>query len=136
RFAEFGRLSSGIFHDLLNPINAIVLTINKLNVHSTLEVPELRTQLNHAIKASKQMEVFIRAIRKQIQTHGTHTTFSLNEEIEQVLDMISFKAREQQVDIRFEADEEIRSYGNALKFHQVITNLVINAIDAYDNKSL
>ncbi len=131
RFAEFGRLSSGLFHDLLNPLTAVALNINKLEQSPHPEAPEIANYVRKAVKASKRMEHFIEAIRKQIRTEELSEIFSVNDEIEQAIELLSYKARLANVSIMFVADTPIKVYGNAIKFHQIISNLISNAIDAY-----
>jgi signal transduction histidine kinase len=54
----------------------------------------------------------------------------LNEEIQQAIEILGYKARKAQVDVLFLSTEEIKIWGDSLKFHQVVVNLLSNAIDA------
>ncbi|NDE68401.1 hypothetical protein EB052_02220, partial [bacterium] len=75
RFVEFGKLSSGIFHDLLNPLSVVSANVERLDSSIHPDIPEIKSDLTGAIKASRRMERFIDTIRKQIQTQDTKTTF-------------------------------------------------------------
>lgn len=127
RFAEFGRLSSGLFHDLINPLTAVSLNIEKVK-----NAGETKQYVDKAIVAAKKMEDMVSAVRKQLSRQEIKTFFSINEEIKQTIEILSYKILRAHVNIRFLADNEIKTYGDAIKFNQIALNLIINAIDAYN----
>lgn len=129
RFAEFGRLSSGLFHDLINPLTAVSLNMEKV------KESEMSEYLNNATVAAKKMGDMVNAVRKQLLREENEGIFSLNAEIEQVIEVLAHKAQKANVAIHFSGDTEILTYGDAVKFNQVILNLIANAIDA-DGKSV
>ncbi len=133
RFAEFGKLSSGLFHDLINPLTAVALNIESMKKLPGEHFQEAKPYLDKALNASKRMEEFILALRKQIQKQETQSLFSLNEEIEQSMELLGYKARKSGVTMRFIAPRKISTYGNPLKFYQIIANLISNAIDSYED---
>jgi len=130
RFAEFGRLSSGIFHDLMNPLSALTLNLGEVQKGS----PEKSPCLEGAIRASRKMEDFIVALRSQIRRESNRRYFSLNEEVNQIIKILNHKIIKNNLDLKFLAASEIESYGDPVKFSQVAVNLISNAIDAYDNR--
>lgn len=132
RFAEFGKLSSGLFHDLINPLTAIMLNINKVKLdnESNPDFKLISSEINQAIKASDKMRDFINSVRKQINFQEQLEFFSLNKEIEEAITILDYKARKNKIDIFFEAEENLKTNGNPIKFNQIITNLVSNSIDA------
>ncbi len=134
RFAEFGKLSGGIFHDLLNPLTAVSLSVSKLSAVDTLlgNKDEVAKSIQTAVQATKRMEQFMGSIRKQIKSEDIRRHFLLNEEINDAIAIMAYKAGTMGVTINFETEEKISFSGNPLKFNQVITNLIANAIDAYD----
>lgn len=136
RFAEFGKISSGVFHDLVNPLNAVSLNIEKLKNNSEkLQISETAKYIESAIRSANKLETLISAVRKQLIRKKSKTIFSLNEEIEYVIDVLSHKAKKNQVTINFSASENIEIYGEAIKFNQVILNLVVNGIESCINNN-
>lgn len=133
RCAEFGKLSSGIFHDLANPITAVLLNLEGMKDDKNTEITETKSHLSRAIEATKKMEDFILAIRKQIQKQETESFFSLNKEINQVIQIFSYKAKKNGIAVQFESKKDITMYGDAIKFSQLASNLLSNAIDSYEN---
>lgn len=135
RFAEFGKLSSGLFHDLVNPLTTVMLNINKIkddgqnNHHFDL----IRPDIEQIIKASKKMRQFINSVRKQIDSQEKKEIFSLNKEIIDSISILNHKALKNQIAIFFKTSEKILIKGDPIKFSQIITNLISNALDALEN---
>jgi len=136
RLAEFGRLSSGIFHDLVNPLTAVSLNLEQIGggqaerAGGATAIADTKTCLNRALLATRKMEGLVAGIKRQIQRDSQPVDFSVNEEIRQTLDILSYKARRANVVLVFEANSEKRLHGDPVKFGQIISNLAANAIDA------
>lgn len=131
RFAEFGRLASGLFHDLMSPLTSVSLYLEKVNKNNPHEASETRQYLKKAFEASKRIEQFTQAVRKQLQHRQTQELFSLNEGIRQAIQLVAHKAWQAKVQITFHTPTEIVTFDNPLKFHQIMVNLLSNGIDAY-----
>lgn len=132
RFAEFGKLAGGIFHDLINPLTAVTLSINELQ---QIEHARTAATLQQALAAAQRLETFMAAARKQIQLQHVHARFCLNDEIEAAIDVTDYKARQAAITVNFFADAPVHAEGNPLQFYQIVSNLVSNAIDAYEGTS-
>jgi|SRR5579872_1188171 len=132
RFAEFGRMASGLFHDLANPLTSVSLSISQLKESA---VKGTKEYLDQAFQASKNMGEFLQAIRRQLQSQEVQKLFSLNEEVENIIKILNYKAKSAGVEIKYVSGQSIPFFGNPLKFHQVAMNLISNAIDAYENGS-
>jgi signal transduction histidine kinase len=125
-FAEFGRISSGLFHDLMKPLTTITHYIEETQDHSS----EMKAQLNKAIASSRRMGELLRTIKKQIKTSSEVLHFSPNKEISDAIDVLTYQAREFNVSVKFSNTVSFTTFGDAVKFHQIIINLLANAIDA------
>ncbi len=130
RFVEFGRLSSGVFHDILNPLSVVALNIKELPSQTT---PRLQECVDDAVKASRRIEQFMESLKKQVNVESIHERFSCNKEIEDAIRLFAYKARKHNVMVEFEANENLHLTGNPLKFHQIIANLISNALDSYEH---
>ena len=129
RFADFGRLSAGLFHDFVNPLTAVSLNLEQLGTKGK------SLFVKRALEGVRRMESFVGVVRKQIQNQETKGIFVLDKEIAEVINVLSSKAEEAGVDVSFLQEkgyEEIRTFGNPIRFHQLVCNLVLNAIDAYE----
>jgi signal transduction histidine kinase len=125
RFAEFGRSASGLFHDLLNVLNAISLRTEGNAAEET--------SLATAYSTTRRIQQFMRGIQKQLDEKNICESFSLIEGVEQAVQLIAHKAAKENVRIVFLYDKEkpFMYWGIPFKFHQIVMNLIGNAIDAY-----
>lgn len=133
RLAEFGRLSSGIFHDLINPLTALSLNLEQIKNSSETKLKGAKESLNQAIHASHKMEDLITCIKRSIKKEGAKLIFKLNQEIEASIKLLSYKIRQGNININFINNHKIEYQGDAVKFGQIITNLLCNAIDSLDD---
>jgi signal transduction histidine kinase len=135
RLAEFGKISGGLFHDLVNPLTALTLNINKIKLdnENNSYFEKIKDEINQAMRASQKMKDFIISVRKQISFQEEKILFSINKEIEEVIEILNYQLKDNKIDLIFEADKNITIFGNPIKLNQIITNLICNAIDAIDD---
>ncbi len=130
RLAEFGQISSGIFHDLINPLTAVSLNLEQIKTQADSRILDAKSYLNQALLATHKMESLISSIKKQINRENTISLFSPKQEIEQISQILAYKANKANVEIIRLNIQEIKIEGDAVKFGQVILNLLANAIEA------
>lgn len=144
RFAEFGRISSGLFHDLINPLNAVSLNLEKVaqSAHAeaddlaqrskAMPVSQAREYVDGAVRAAKRLEEMVVAVRSQlVSSGGQKVAFSLETTIKQVIEVLGHKARAAQVRLDFVPPQtDIELFGESVKCSQIFMNLIANAIDA------
>lgn len=138
QLAEFGRFSAGLFHELANPLTALNLCMEQMSKECQQNEAweKFGNNIERSTKAAKKMGIFLKGVKKQLSHREEKTKFSLNNEIEEVLEIIEFKAIKNKVNIVFNANKDFFLYNNSLKFHQIASNLISNAIDSYEKKSL
>ncbi len=123
RFAELGQLSSGLFHDIFNLLNAIALRGDES------ENPALES----AYGTTKQIKNFMEAVHHQIDHRDSiKEEFSLSERVECALHLVSRKAQQSRVTVAFARENDARCFNAPLKFHRVVVNLLMNAIESYE----
>lgn len=132
RFAEFGKFSSGIFHDLINPLTSISLIMEKLRGDNQKSRDEALEQIDVAIRASKRMESFLRTAKKQLRLEDHECLFCIRRETEEAITLLEYKKRLLGIEIDVNMPEDYEIYGSPLKFFQIISNLLSNAIDSYE----
>ena len=134
KFAELGKLASGIFHDLTVPLSLVSLNLETLDEErkqNEKKFSSIRNHLERAVMGTKRLESFIGSARKQIQNQEEHKVFLIKEEVMQTVQILEHKALKHSVRVLVDIPEEISFYGNAIRFHQINMNLISNAIDAY-----
>lgn len=133
RLAAFGRISSGVFHDLVNPLTAVSINLEQVKDGPPANISTSKLCLQQAIIAAKKMEKLVAGVKKQILKSTTsEEKFLANNEIEDIREILSYRARQVNVSIIVRCGEDIFLYGCPIKFGQIIMNLVSNAIDACD----
>lgn len=140
RFIEFGKLAGGLFHDFMTPLNLVSLNLENIKEESKEpykdKVVNIQKYLRHAMYGTKRLEKFIAVARKQLHDTNTLQTFSLTRETEQVIKLFTYQAKLAKVTIHFEYNQDIKYHGNQHKISQIITNLLSNALDSYNNMNI
>jgi signal transduction histidine kinase len=131
RFAEFGRIASGLFHDLATPLTSVSLNLERIENGARADPKGQITAAARARQSLQLMEQFIIAARQQVQKQEVKTFFSVPQGINQVVRVLNYKAKKAKVKLSVLSNPELMIFGNALKFGQVITNVISNAIDSY-----
>jgi len=125
RLVEFGRLASGIFHDLMSPLTAVLLNIDNINTtHETAD------RVRIIQRSSRRMESLLLSVQKQLKTQHEEHWFSPTREVTDVLDILGHKARATSVTVTIKSDPTLEILNTSLQFYQIILNLLSNAIDA------
>lgn len=132
RMAESGKQAAGFFHDLMNPLTAIAMSVQDLKNKAPAMADNVKASLDQALTASRRMENFIDAIRRQSQNDEAETVFSLNEEVEQAVLLLQHKTKAAGISISYLANAKIYGRGKPLQFYQIISNLLSNAIESYE----
>jgi len=156
RFAEFGQLASGLFHDLLNLVQTVSLRAERSGGMDGVDGANggsgsaamaasdaNKKMLANAFSVQGEIDRFRDAFRKQLSRDDVKESFSLATGIENVCQFLSYQAKNAGVRLEFEdtrnggsgegRDDDHDSFayfGSPLKFHQVVMNLVLNAIEA------
>jgi signal transduction histidine kinase len=137
RFADFGKLAAGLFHDLVTPLNVVSLNLENLkeetNSDKSKNIKEIRRVLKRAIYSTKGIEKFVKNTRLQLQGQQTKSYFNLVQEIDNALEGLADKALKAEVKLDFGDGSAIHTFGNPFRFHQMAANLVLNAVDSYTN---
>lgn len=130
RFAELGKLSASILHDIANPLTVASLNIGQLNGSYK---PNLIKQTEQSLR---HIERYVESARKQLQASGSVTRFSPHKEARQVASILNYQARKQQVRISMDIPKTLQLSGDPIKFSQLVANLTMNAIESYENYSI
>jgi signal transduction histidine kinase len=126
RLAELGQLSSGLFHDILNLLNALSLRTDS----GETEDPSLASAFNTA----KQIEGFMQAVRKQISGARGRELFSLTQGAKNAIQLVNYQANKEHIRIVLDHDPhaDIIHFDAPFKFQEIVINLLLNAIESYE----
>ncbi len=124
RFAEVGRVSASLIHDISSPLTAAILHLEQ-EEHSGL------SGIKHARRSIKILERYLEAARRQIRQEDRVASFRVKHEINQVKRIMQPLARQQYVKLRFDVRADCKLIGDPVRFQQIMSNLVTNAMEAY-----
>ncbi|MDD2224825.1 MAG: HAMP domain-containing sensor histidine kinase [Candidatus Shapirobacteria bacterium] len=135
KFADFGRLTAGMFHDIVNPLTQVSLSLSNIELQTknkiSSELNKIDPVVRRAIKGTRQMEKLIVSVRKQVQQQETNCIYEPWVEIETVMENFEYKAKEMKIQVNIIGNKKICTFGNSLRFYQLVSNLISNAIDSY-----
>ena len=127
RFAEFGRVSASLVHDLSNPLTAASLNLEQAgNQAGTSLVGEALASLRH-------IESYISSARKQLQGTSRPTAFSASMAATEVVRLLKNQSQAAGVELILKTTNNDIVYGDVVALHRVLANLIINAIQACSN---
>ena len=126
RFAEFGRVSATLLHEVANPLTAASLNLELFDGTESRTIARARKNL-------QQLERYVYAARQQLKSQGKLETFSVRNEFKRLSLVMEPIAIKNGVRISFESANNYKLFGDPVKFNQLLANLISNAIDAYEN---
>lgn len=128
-FVEFGRLAGGIFHDLVNPLTALSLNIDR--IADSAGKSAMSEDVARAKSAAAHMQKLMESMRRHLVREGSKEVFSVTEVLKEICQILTTYAATQGVRMNVMSKGSIYTYGDPVAFAQVITNLATNAIHAY-----
>jgi signal transduction histidine kinase len=126
RLAEFGRLSAGLLHDVASPLTVASLNLKELGGKSE------DLLVRQALQSLHYIERFLASARKQLKAQSDIGNFGVSSEIRQVVSMLNHRAREASVTVELKPGTRFKLLGDPVKFSQIMANLILNAIEAYE----
>lgn len=132
RVATFGELSKGLFHDLINPLSTVSLSIERLATKETSPA-EAEELIQTAIAASRRMGSFMESVRSAMGDSLPDTTEHrsyISTELSTVFDLVAYKARMANVRIIIDSGNTKEICLHPIRLQQLLLNLISNSIEA------
>jgi C4-dicarboxylate-specific signal transduction histidine kinase len=135
KLATLGELTTGIAHELNNPLNNIGLFVGNVADQIELGQADKKQQL-HALHQAMQQVRKATEIISHLRTFGraaavTRERIIVTQVIERALSLVQEQFRLRQIDVKLDLlDCEAAVNGNAIQLEQVFINLLTNARDA------
>jgi len=128
-----GELAGGVAHDINTPIAAIKNGIMMLK--DTVLTENEKMLLARMDSCADKIINLVNSMRNQIRNIGSDekTEVNITSVINDTLMIVHNETMKKGVKINLNIKDELKVMGNTTKLGQVITNLVMNAIQAYEN---
>lgn len=140
QFANVGRLTSGIIHDLRQPMSSLSLSMGRLykktNDSHNQELQDMRESIERSMDSLQKMEEYLQGASRHIKSEGHSEQFGMAKHIDQAIQLLQFKAKTAGVRVEKHIDSDYNIIGDPVKFFQVLTNLLSNAIDAFHDTGI
>ena len=132
KLAALGRLTSGVAHEIKNPLNAMVIHVALLREKFARASPETQASLDTLEQEIRRLDRVIQGFLRFTRPEDLHLTpVELPGLIDEVVRLVSAEARASGVEIVSEIAEELAPvYGDRELLQQVFLNLVQNACEA------
>jgi uncharacterized protein len=124
KFAQLGRLSAALIHDISSPLNAALIYLEQVNDMGSMNVKAARRSLMH-------LDRYINAARNQLKGHSEASGFYINGQVSEVRHIVAPLAKRNGVKLEIEKGPRLKLPGSPVKFNQIIVNLLVNAIESY-----
>jgi signal transduction histidine kinase len=131
RYKEISALTSGVAHEIKNPLNSLSLLFELLEKKGRSSDSEaIASGKEEVVKISKIIDQFSSSL-KSIELNKD--VFSLEDEIRSIRESLKREANERNVDIRYSLDSSSSTlFADRVLLNQAIFNIVKNAIEASD----
>ncbi len=139
RLAAMGEMIGNIAHQWRQPLNALTLLIQSFGVKSmsgNLSQEFIDKQVNEGLRLANQMSNTIEDFKNFFSPHKDREYFGVVKTLNETLELVEFFCKDEHIDIKLIAKEEVRVYGYSNEFSQVILNLLNNARDNFKQRNI
>lgn len=132
KLAALGRLTSGVAHEIKNPLNALVIQVALLRQKLGESHPDARRHLDVLEDEVKRLDRVVQGFMKftrpeEIQLESVR----LDKIVEEALELMAARAEQQGIRLETHVPQQLPAVqGSAELLRQVLLNLINNAIDA------
>lgn len=126
-FAEFGRVSANLLHDLTSPLTAATLNLEQVGEKYS---PKL---LEQAMASLNYVEQYVATARKQLGGNNTKQVFKVGDEVNEVIELLRHQASLAKVTLSSDSKGDGQVYGSVVDFHRVLANMLVNAMHSYEH---
>lgn len=129
---EFGKLSSGLYHDLITPIQTMNLYIEKLTNNHLVDDSNFSKIILNLKNTHEKLTLMLQNIRKQISLKVDDEEFNLKEEVDDLIKLVKNNYFKNNVNIELYSDNYTNKKITTKKsiLNHIVLNLISNAYEA------
>jgi len=130
RYREISALTSGVSHEIKNPLNSLSLLFELLAKKGSFKDSEaLASGRGEVAKISRIVDQFSSSL-KPIELNKND--FALEDEVKSILASLKAMAKEKGINFRYSQNSSVILFADRMLLSQAIANIVKNAIEASD----
>ncbi len=138
RLASIGRFASGVAHEIGNPVTGIACLAQ--NLESEISDPEIYSDIQGILEQTSRINNIVQTLvnfarRGEADLLQKHT-FGLRLCLEEAEELVRLSRPGSTMDVAIDCDETIEVEGDRQRLCQVFVNILSNAYDASDPKSV
>ena len=127
RLAAISRISSGVAHEIKNPLNAMALHLEVLKGKLEAAEPEIEVIAREIQRLDNVVKTFL-SFNKPVELRASPV--ELSQLVQEVLTLVTVDADGKNIDVEAEFDDDAWVNGDRDLLKQAILNIVINAQEA------
>ena len=129
-----GELAGGVAHDINTPISAIKSGL--LIFKSTAKSDDEKMLVERMDSCANKIVTLTNSLRNQIRNIGSNEISDVNitSVIKDVSVIIHNELTKHRVNLNLDIKKDLIVKGNSAKLSQVVTNIIVNAVQAYEDK--
>ncbi len=136
QLVSIGELAGGVAHDINTPISAIKTGLTLMEEMYTVRNDQERELLLRMNNCTDKIIKIVNSMRNQIRNLGSEekVDFKISEILSDVKIIAFNELQKNKCDLEINIVDDLSVHGMPTKLSQVLTNLIINAMQAYDGK--
>lgn len=124
---DLGKLSAGLIHDIREPLSVLSLILQKAQSNKNFV-----SDIEQAFVAIDKIDDLSKMSACKLFDKPILEVFDLNSEIKKLIDLFEYKSKLKKVKIIFEPNKQFELHSDRVKLNQVLANLILNSLKAYD----
>lgn len=136
QLVSIGELAGGVAHDINTPISAIKTGIKMLDAMGKDKTPEEKEILERMDNCASKIINIVNSMRNQIRNLGgtTKVKFKISSVLKDIKTITYHEVKKNNSEVNINIADDVEVIGDPTKLGQVLTNLIVNAAQAYDEK--
>ena len=137
QLVSIGELAGGVAHDINTPISAIKTGILMLNTMTNERTEQEKEIIFRMDNCATKIITIVNSMRNQIRNLGgdTNINFKISKILSDIKIITYHELCKNKTDIEINIIDDVEILGDPTKLGQVFTNLIVNAAQAYGEKT-
>lgn len=134
RRAEFGKLSEGIIHDIINPLTSVSLHLEKIATGHQQFV-EIKKNIEAIGEVSRKMQHFMHSVKEMMGSQylkDQKTTANMSVSLDTIANLFRYRMRMENVTFSFKGKRNIELPIHQMRLNQIFMNIISNSLESFE----